>query len=264
MPRAKDSRLDLTRAPIGRSLLMFSLPTLGSNILQSLNGSINTIWVGRFLGEDALAATSNANIIMFLMFSAVFGFGMAATVMVGQSIGRGDVDGARRAFGSAVGLVMTGKGILISLILTSTMVGVVILLDRPVMALFVSSDSPAIAIARHIQLIASWNFVLFGATMVFFSTVRANGAVLVPLAILVVALYPVRIGFAYFGRDWIGPDALWWSFPLGSVVTLALSATYYLNGSWRKGSLSVPAGQGEMEDHALAGAEPAGRMQPGA
>jgi putative MATE family efflux protein len=483
MPRAKDSRLDLTRAPIGRSLLMFSLPTLGSNILQSLNGSINTIWVGRFLGEDALAATSNANIIMFLMFSAVFGFGMAATVMVGQSIGRGDVDGARRAFGSAVGLVMggavvvavlgwifspailrllgtpgpsmelalsylrviflglpatmllvllmmglrgvgdaltplwfmmlsvvldaglnpvfilglgpapqmgiagsalatlisayvasagllatlywrdlpirlrgaelrylvpartlmklilakglpmgaqmlvmtlagltmvgfvnrlgvetvaayaitqqlwtyiqmpamaigaavsamaaqnigagrwdrvsgiTGKGILISLILTSTMVGVVILLDRPVMALFVSSDSPAIEIARHIQLIASWNFVLFGATMVFFSTVRANGAVLVPLAILVVALYPVRIGFAYFGRDWIGPDALWWSFPLGSVVTLALSATYYLNGSWRKGSLSVPAEQGEMEDHALAGTEPAGRMQPGA
>lgn len=80
MPQAKS---DLTTGPIGRTLLAFALPTLGSNVLQSLNGSINAVWVGRFLGEDALAATSNANIIMFLMFGAVFGFGMAATILVG-------------------------------------------------------------------------------------------------------------------------------------------------------------------------------------
>jgi Na+-driven multidrug efflux pump len=92
-------RRDLTQGPIGRTLMLFALPTLGSNILQSLNGSINTIWVGRFLGESALAATSNANIIMFLTFGAVFGFGMAATVLIGQAIGRRDVDAARRAFG---------------------------------------------------------------------------------------------------------------------------------------------------------------------
>ena len=90
---------DLTTGPIGSTLLAFALPTLGSNVLQSLNGSINTIWVGRFLGEGALAATSNANMIMFLMFSAVFGFGMAATILVGQSFGRRDIEGARRAFG---------------------------------------------------------------------------------------------------------------------------------------------------------------------
>ncbi|NWM10788.1 MATE family efflux transporter, partial [Escherichia coli] len=78
------------QGPISRTLLLFALPTLGSNILQSLNGSINSIWVGRFLGEQALAATANANIIMFLMFSAVFGFGMAATILIGQSMGRRD------------------------------------------------------------------------------------------------------------------------------------------------------------------------------
>jgi hypothetical protein len=94
-------RHDLTQGPISKTLLLFALPTLGSNILQSLNGSINSIWVGRFLGEQALAATSNANIIMFLMFSAVFGFGMAATILIGQSMGRHDVEAARRAFGSA-------------------------------------------------------------------------------------------------------------------------------------------------------------------
>ena len=106
---------DLTSGPIAATLLAFALPTLGSNILQSLNGSINSVWVGRFLGESALAATSNANIIMFLMFSAVFGFGMAATILIGQSIGRHDIEGARRAFGSAIGLVV-GGAIVISIV----------------------------------------------------------------------------------------------------------------------------------------------------
>ena len=103
---------DLTTGPISRTLLLFALPTLGSNILQALNGSINTIWVGRFLGEDALAATSNANLVMFLMFSAVFGFGMATTIMIGQSMGRGDVDSARRALGSAIGLFVIVSGLI--------------------------------------------------------------------------------------------------------------------------------------------------------
>ncbi|SCW82356.1 putative efflux protein, MATE family [Sphingobium faniae] len=94
---------NLTQGPIASTLLLFAIPTLASNILQSLNGSINAIWVGRFLGAQALAATANANIIMFLMFSVVFGFGMASTVMIAQAVGSGNMDAARRAFGSAVG-----------------------------------------------------------------------------------------------------------------------------------------------------------------
>lgn len=99
-------RMDLTHGPIAKTLILFALPTLASNILQILSGSVNSIWVGQFLGESALAATANANIIMFLMFGAFFGFGMAATVLIGQSIGRGDIDAARRATGGVIGLAL--------------------------------------------------------------------------------------------------------------------------------------------------------------
>ena len=477
MPQAKP---DLTTGAIPATLLAFALPTLGSNILQSLNGSINTIWVGRFLGEGALAATSNANIIMFLMFGAVFGFGMAATILVGQSIGRRDLEGARRAFGSAVGLVVGGAavialagwifapdilrllatpgdamplalaylrviflglpasmllvlimmalrgsgdsltplwfmalsvvldsglnpllidgigpfpklgiagsalatlianhvalagllayvyrrdlpirlkghelsyliptralsglivrkgvpmgaqmlvmstagltmvglvnrqgvdtaaaygvsqqlwtyiqmpalaigaavssmaaqnigagrwdrvdtitrwGVLYSIALTGTMVAAVILFDRPVMTLFVHGNSPALPIARHIQLIASWNFIVFGVVMVLFSTVRANGAVLVPLISLIVAMYPVRLGFALTMLPSWGADALWWSFPLGTAANLVIAIAYYRQGGWRRGALAVPAEE-EAHEHSHAAAEPAGRVQP--
>src|SRR4051812_24160330 len=96
-------RGNLTEGPIAKTLLAFALPTLASSILQSLNGSINAIWVGRFLGEGALAATSNANMVMFLLMAFVFGFAMAATIFIGQAFGRRDLDGARRTMGTAIG-----------------------------------------------------------------------------------------------------------------------------------------------------------------
>src|SRR5215212_3098631 len=99
----RPGRGNLTEGPIAKTLLAFALPTLASSILQSLNGTVNAIWVGRLLGEGALAATSNANMVMFLLTAFVFGFGMASTILVGQAWGRKDVDRARRVFGTAGG-----------------------------------------------------------------------------------------------------------------------------------------------------------------
>jgi hypothetical protein len=84
---------------VSSPFLLFALPTLASSILQSSGGSINTIWIGHLNGETALAATSKAKLIMFLLLAGVFGFGMAGTIIVGQAIGRGDPDAARRAIG---------------------------------------------------------------------------------------------------------------------------------------------------------------------
>ena len=95
---------DLTEGPIARTLFAFSLPILGGNVLQSMNGSVNAMWVGRFLGEEALAAIANANNIMFLLLGGVFGFGMASTILVGQAMGRKDLPGARKVVGTASNL----------------------------------------------------------------------------------------------------------------------------------------------------------------
>lgn len=80
-------RRDLTQGPIASTLFLFALPILGGNVLQSLNGSVNAVWVGRFLGEEALTGVANANNILFFLLGAVFGVGMAATILVGQPWG---------------------------------------------------------------------------------------------------------------------------------------------------------------------------------
>ncbi|KFI32694.1 multidrug transporter MatE [Haematobacter missouriensis] len=443
----------LVTGPIGTTLLLFALPTLGSSVLQSANGSIDAVWVGRLLGEDALAATTNGNLIMFMLTAFVFGFGMAATILVGQSFGRGDLDGARRVVGTTLGtfvplavlvsiagwflaprllgvlgtseqitplardylrvtffampailmqtmLMMalrgsgdaitplvfmalsvvldvvlnpvfilglgpapalgiggsamatalanyisllamlvyiytrdlplrlrggelsylrptpsvlkimfrkglpigiqmivvsssmltmmtmvnrlgvdttaafgatqqlwtyvqmpamalgaavsamaaqnigagrwdrvsrvTRAGVWFNIVLTGGLVALLALVDDKALGLFLGPDSPAIPIGQHIGSLATWGFITFGVSMVLFGTVRANGQVVWPLIILFVSMYPVRIGVAFGLQGWLGPDALWLSFPAAMVSTMLMATVLYLQGGWRK------------------------------
>ena len=101
-PRTRRPVPVLTEGPIGRTLLLFSLPILGSSILQSLNASINAIWIGRLIGANALAAVSNGNNIMFFLISAGFGLGMAATILVGQGLGARNIVQVKRTIGTTL------------------------------------------------------------------------------------------------------------------------------------------------------------------
>ena len=92
---------DLTQGPITRTLLAFAVPILAGNVLQSLNGSVNAVWVGKYLGEAPLTATANANILLFVLIALVFGVGLAASIMVGQSIGAKNMAQARMVIGSS-------------------------------------------------------------------------------------------------------------------------------------------------------------------
>lgn len=473
------ARGNLNNGPVMRTLLLFSAPTLVSNILQSLNGSVNSVWVGRLLGEDALAATANANVVMFLVFAAVFGFGMAATVKVGQAFGAHNVDAARRTFGSAIGfcsllavtiatagwflapalltalatpgeayelalaylrvifiampasmvsvmfamslrgagdsrtpllfmllsvaldvvfnpmliagigpfprlgiagsalstalaaiismiamvayvyvkdlplrlrgaelgyliprrdelgyiltkglpmgaqmllisaagIIMVGlvnregllasaaygaslqlwtylqmpamaisaavsamaaqaigaklvsrlgeinrAGIVLNLAMTGALTALLLLFDRPALELFLGPGSPAVPLARHIQLIASWSFMFFGVTIVLFGTMRAGGVVIAPLIVLGIAMYPGRLGFYYLAYPHLGQDALWLSFPLGSLIAVALAIVAYRQPGWRRHMHAIPPA--EAAEEALADSDLSGRMEP--
>jgi putative MATE family efflux protein len=444
--------LDLTQGPIARTLIAFTLPTLGSNVLQSLNASINAIWVGHFLGEAPLTAATNANMVLFLLMAAVFGVVMATGIMVGQSVGARDLVQAKRVVGSsavfivllslataiigaltaepilrlmstppdampfavsylrivfiatlpmffylyvamtlrgagdartpfifmfisvgldvalnpllifgpgpfpalgirgaalamlisqtstllamivllyrrkhfliihrnelhflrldlgivkvlvtrglpmgvqmlivsssmltvlglingygtdtaaafgaavqvwtyvqmpvfAVGAAVTAMaaqnigagrwervtkatwaGVGINVAMTGVLVLIVSIFNRQALAIFLPAGSAALPIAEHANMIALWSFLLFGATIVLISTVRATGAVMGPLMVVFGSLWLARIPFAYALAPRWGEDAIWWSFPVGSIVGIVLGTLYYRYGGWR-------------------------------
>jgi putative MATE family efflux protein len=475
------SRRNLIEGPIVGSLLAFALPTLASNVLQSLNGSINAMWVGHLLGETGLAATSNANLILFTLFALSFGFGMATTIFVGQNMGRRDLPQVRRFVGAGVDLfilfgicaalggwleapallrlldtppdvyptaleyvrvvflglppgllivflqlalrgtgdsvtpllfiipsalidvglnpvlilglgpapkmgiagsatasvianyisalllisyvyarnlpirlrgaelryllpsrdliltivrkgvpmglqmiVVSGAslammglvnrdgtrttaaygaisqlwtyiqmpsvataaavstiaahnigagrwdrigriasaGVVMNILLTGMLVLIVTVSDRYMLSLFLGDDGAAIAIARHINLLASWSFVLAGVMLVLSAIPRANGATVAPLVIMFLALVPGRLGVAYAMIPAIGVDALWWSFPVSYLIAVILAAGYYRYGGWRKLRLLTQPSREESDEFVETEAEPVGRVHP--
>jgi Na+-driven multidrug efflux pump len=179
--------------------------------------------------------------------------GAAVSAMVAQNIGAGLWDRV-----SAI----TRSGILYSVAITTALVILMTLSDRSVMALFMGGDSPALPIARHIHVVATWNFILFGITMVLFATVRANGAVWAPLIILCIGLVPVRFGFILGTDQWLGADSIWWSFPVSSFANVALSIAYYLQGGWKKARMQVQPSEEELVEGAEATREAGGALNP--
>ena len=449
----------LTDGPIAGALFFFTLPILASNVLQSLNGSVNAIWVGHYLGEAALTATSNANIILFFLISLVFGVGMAASILVGQSIGARNWEQAKKVVGNgaaffiigslaiaSTGALFTGPlltlmqtpddampfavaylriifagipflflytfvmmvlrgagdsktpfwflllsvaldialnpllifglgpippmgiagsatatllaqiasvvaliaylhhrrhplflhaderrflrpdrtilmallkkglpmglqmivlsgssivmislvnrfgsqttaafgaamqlwnyvmmpalavgmaasamaaqnvgakrfdrvarvaatGVGFNLLMTGGLVAVISLFNRAALGLFLPSEGDAIRVAQHINAIVLWSFILIGIAMVLGGVVRATGAAVPPLIVLFLALFVVRIPFAFLMSGRWHAEAVWWSFPLGSAAAALFMWLYYRRGSWKRAHMLEP------------------------
>jgi len=93
---------DLTKGPILSTLVIFSLPMLGGNLLQSLNLTANQFWVAHLLGATDITAIGNANSVMFLMQSVIMGATMAANILIAQNFGARDFGMVKRVMGTAV------------------------------------------------------------------------------------------------------------------------------------------------------------------
>jgi Na+-driven multidrug efflux pump len=69
---------------------------------------------------------------------------------------------------------------------------------------------------------------------VLFGTLRAYGVVWTPIAVLLAAVYAIRLSFYHYAYPALGADALWLSFVVGSVASAALTLAAYFGGRWRK------------------------------
>ena len=81
---------DFTEGNITKQVIRFTTPIMLGNVLMSVYGIINMIWVGRLLGHEAVAAVSATLPIIMLMPAFLIGLGMATNVLIAQAFGRKD------------------------------------------------------------------------------------------------------------------------------------------------------------------------------
>ncbi|NLG86618.1 MAG: oligosaccharide flippase family protein, partial [Firmicutes bacterium] len=78
---------NFTEGSIPRHLIMFATPMFLGNLLQALYNTVDSFWVGQFLGPQALAAVSVGFPIIFALIAMVTGITMATTTLVSQYFG---------------------------------------------------------------------------------------------------------------------------------------------------------------------------------
>lgn len=101
--------------PMWRILLVFLVPLMLSNALQSASQTFSSIWIGRLISTQALGAVSAVFPVVFLLFSFVFGVSSGGTVLVGQAYGARDIHKVKRIAGTVLGAALY-LGILVALV----------------------------------------------------------------------------------------------------------------------------------------------------
>ena len=78
----------LTDSP-GRSLFFFALPMILGNLFQQFYSTVDSIIVGQYVGEDALAAVGASYSLTTVFIMIAIGGGIGASVVISQYLGAG-------------------------------------------------------------------------------------------------------------------------------------------------------------------------------
>ncbi|HEX5726921.1 MAG TPA: MATE family efflux transporter [Longimicrobiaceae bacterium] len=101
----RGSEQDYTTGPIGRAILLLSVPMVLEVSLESVFAVVDIFFVSR-LGAEAVAAVGLTESLLALVYSLAMGLGIGATAVVARRIGEKDADGAARAAVQAVALAL--------------------------------------------------------------------------------------------------------------------------------------------------------------
>ncbi|HFI2422689.1 MATE family efflux transporter [Bacillus paranthracis] len=99
---AESHKLESESKPIWKSMSMFLVPLLLSNVLQSVGQLFGMVVVGRWLGVNDLAAISAFFPLFFLLVSFVIGIGSGSSILIGQAFGAKNEDRLKAIVGTTL------------------------------------------------------------------------------------------------------------------------------------------------------------------
>ena len=118
--RKRNTEMDMLHGPLVKNILLFSIPLMLSNLLQIGLNAADTIVVGKFSGQQALAAVGATGAIINLIVSLFNGIAIGANILIASLIGKGDrhliKDGVHTSYFIAItgGIFLTIIGLLLT------------------------------------------------------------------------------------------------------------------------------------------------------
>ena len=173
----KSYEMDMTRGPLLRSILIFTLPLLLSGVLQLLFNATDIVVVGQFAGANAMASVGSTTSLFNLLINAFIGISVGANVLVARYCGEKNYDGVQQTVQTSLLTGLVGGVILVVL-------GIV--LARPMLTLMKPPDEVIEGAVLYMRVY----FIGMPATMIYnfgAAVLRAVGDTRRPLYFLMAA-----------------------------------------------------------------------------
>ena len=106
------SAKDMTLGSPWKRILEFAVPMLLGNLAQQLYNTADSIIVGKYVGDNALAAVGSAMPILNLLLALFVGIATGAGIVVSQSFGARDRDGLTKSIGNCIALSVIASAII--------------------------------------------------------------------------------------------------------------------------------------------------------
>lgn len=174
---SKEKVMDMTQGPVLKQMSAFALPVLLGMLCQRIYNFADTYIVGRYLGDEALAAVSIAGTAMYLLFSVMMGVTTGISVVISQFYGAHKEQEIRQTFVSGI-YVATGTTIIMTVLGISTV--------HPLLKALQTSDELLPAASSYLVII----YAGCAATMLYnfgSAVLRALGNSMVPLIFLILS-----------------------------------------------------------------------------
>ena len=98
--------VDMTEGSPWKKIVLFTLPMLVGNIAQQLYNTVDSVVVGNYVGDNALAAVGSAGPILNLLIVLFVGISVGAGIMVSQYFGAKEREELSLTIGNCITLTL--------------------------------------------------------------------------------------------------------------------------------------------------------------
>ncbi len=109
--------VDMTVGKPWEDIVIFTVPMLIGNIAQQLYNTVDSIVVGQFVGDNALAAVGSAGPILNLLIVLFIGISMGSGIMVSQYLGARNREALSKTIGTSI--VLTAAASLLVMVVAT-------------------------------------------------------------------------------------------------------------------------------------------------
>lgn len=168
---------NMTDGNITKHLLSFAFPMILGNLFQLTYNAVDSIIVGRFAGENALASVGTANPVMNIVIFFIVGICTGASVLLSEYYGSGNMEKFKKELSTSL-----TAGILFSVLVT----GICILLSKPILILLRTPGEILADSVKYLQVIFSGLLFTF-IYNIFAASLRSVGDTKTPFLFLMIS-----------------------------------------------------------------------------